>query len=143
MTHTLDWLGFHVDDGDRRYLKFAWTGSGSAEFPIACCAEASVRPGSTDGSCLLVFRFKSQQSDATDLIVLRVGVPADRVQDAKWFVRWLHHEHGVPDRPVDEDEAASLERVPAGADGWLVAPTGQASEELFLEIMDRVESDTD
>jgi hypothetical protein len=139
----LAWPGFQVSYEDHHRLKFSWTGTGLAEFEAECCAEASLRPRSADGSGQLVFRFRGAQSDAADLTVLRVGVPAAHVQDAGQLVQRLRREHGVPDRQDDEDEAAELARVPAETDGWVLAPTGPASEELYDEVMERIENDTD
>ncbi|MFE0191967.1 hypothetical protein [Streptomyces sp. NPDC058989] len=138
----LEWPGFHLvyDEG---VLGLRWSDAADLEVKADRCIEASMRPVSGEGSCQLVFRFKTAPSDATDLIVVRVDVPAAHVQGTEQLIQWLRHEHGVPDRQADEDQAAELVRIPVGADGWILAPTGPASEELFDEVMDRIKNDAD
>ncbi|QTZ93810.1 hypothetical protein [Streptomyces auratus] len=138
----LEWSGFrlHYDEG---ILGLSWSDAAVLEVKAERCIEASLRPKSDDGACQLAFRFKSAPSDATDLIVVRVGVPAGHVQGTKQLLQRLRREHGVPDRQADEDEAVELARVPMGTDGWVLAPTGTASEELFDEVMDRIQNDAD
>ncbi|GAA2328593.1 hypothetical protein GCM10010431_58820 [Streptomyces kunmingensis] len=90
-----------------------------------------------------MFRFRSAESHTADLIVVRADVPTAQVQSAEQFIALLRREHGVSDRLTDEDEATELERVPAGAAGWVLAPTGPASEELFSAVMHRIENESE
>ncbi|WP_432002542.1 hypothetical protein [Streptomyces sioyaensis] len=138
----LEWPGFQLDY-DEGVLGLSWSDAAVLEVKAERCIEASLRPKSDDGSCELAFRFKSAPSDATDLIVARIGVPAAHVQGTEQLIHRLRREHGVPDRQADEDAAAELVRIPVGADGWVLAPTGPASEELFDEVMDRIQHDAD
>ncbi|MFF4156462.1 hypothetical protein [Streptomyces sp. NPDC001678] len=142
MIHRLEWRGFQLvyDEG---ILELVWSGVATLAIKAERCIEASLHSKPGDGSGLLAFRFKSTSSDATDLIVVQVGVPAAHVQSAEQLTQRLRREHGIPDRQADEDETAELARIPAGTDGWVLAPTGPASEELFDEIMNRIENDPD
>ena len=142
MNLRLEWPGFRLTYGEG-VLELGWSGAATLDVKAERCVEASLRPRSCDSCGQLVFRFRSAQSEATDLIVVRVGVPAVHFQSTEHLIQRLRREHGVPDRQADEDETAELCRVPAGADGWVLAPTGAASEDLFGEIMDRIENDTD
>ncbi|MFJ9855370.1 hypothetical protein [Streptomyces sp. NPDC101150] len=138
----LEWPGFLLvyDEG---VLGLTWSDAAALEVKAERCIEASLRPTSGEGSSQLVFRFRSAPSDATGLIVVRVGVPAAHVQGAEQLIQRLRREHGVPDRQAEEAETAELARVPAAAEGWVLAPTGPASEELFDEVMSRIENETD
>ncbi|PJM94416.1 hypothetical protein [Streptomyces sp. CB01373] len=138
----LEWPGFQLvyDEG---VLGLRWSRAADLEVKAELCIEASLRPKSGDGLCQLVLRFKSAPSDATDLIVVRVGVPATHVQSVEQLIQRLRREHDVPDRQADEVETDEFVRAPMGTDGWVLAPTGPASEELFGEVMDRIENDTD
>ncbi|MFI1617150.1 hypothetical protein ACH4VT_09240 [Streptomyces lydicus] len=142
MTLRLEWPGFRLvyDEG---VLGLSWSGAAVLEVKAERCIEASLRPKSGDYLRQLAFRFKSAPSDSTDLIMVRVGVPAAHVQGTEQLIERLRREHGVPDRQADEEEPAELVRVPAGAGGWVLAPTGTASEELFDEVMDRIQNDAD
>ncbi|WP_171163998.1 hypothetical protein [Streptomyces sp. I05A-00742] len=142
MTLRLEWPGFRLvyEEG---VLGLRWSDAADLWVKAERCVEASMRATSADGSGQLAFRFGSAPSDATDLIVVRAGVPADHVQDAEQLVQRLRREHGVPDRRADEDETAELARVPVGTDGWVLAPTGPASEELFDEVMERIKNEAD
>ncbi|OIK00694.1 hypothetical protein [Streptomyces colonosanans] len=138
----LEWPGFQLSCNEG-ILGLRWPGAADLHVKAERCVEASLRPKSGDESCQLVFRFKSAPPDATDLIVVRVSVPAAQVQGAEQLIQWLRREHGVLDQQADEDERAELVRVPTGSDGWVLAPTGTASEELFDEVMDRIKNDAD
>ncbi|MFD0023851.1 hypothetical protein [Streptomyces sp. NPDC058382] len=142
MTLRLEWPGFRLvyDEG---ILGLLWSHAVDLNIKAERCIEASLRPKPGDGSCQMAFRFKSSAFDATDLIVVRVGVPAAHVQSAEQLIQRLRREYGVPDRQGEEDETAELGRVPAGAGGWVLSPTGPASEELFDQVMDRIENDVD
>ncbi|WP_262055978.1 hypothetical protein [Streptomyces sp. STR69] len=138
----LEWAGFQLEYNEG-LLELRWPNAAVLEAKAERCAEASLGPMSGDGSAQLMFRFRSASSDATDLILVRVGVPAAHVQDAEHLIQRLRREHGVPDRRTDEDESADLSRLPARAPGWVLAPAGAASEGLFNEVMDRIANDTD
>lgn len=142
MIRGLEWPGFRLvyDEG---VLGLRWSDAADLEVKAERCIEATMRPKPGDDSRQLVFRFRSGPSDVADLVVVRVDVPAGHVQGAEQLLQWLRREHDIPDRPTDEDETAELARVPAGADGWLLAPTSAASEKLFTEVMDRIEDDSD
>lgn len=143
MTLRLEWPGFRLVH-DEGVLGLRWPGAADLEVKAERCVEASLRPRSGDGSSgQLVFRFRSAPSETADLIVVRVGVPAAHVQGVEQLIQQLRHAYGVPDRQADEDDTADLVRVPAGAHGWVLAPVGPASEELFDEVMDRIENDAD
>ena len=142
MTLCLKWPGFQLEYGEG-VLQLHWPSAAVLEVKAERCAEASLGPVPGDGSAQLMLRFRSTPSDATDLILVRVGVPAAHIQGAEHLIQRLRREHGVPDRRTDEDESADLSRLPARAPGWVLAPTGVASEELFDEVMDRVANDTD
>ncbi|WP_327672192.1 MULTISPECIES: hypothetical protein [unclassified Streptomyces] len=140
MTQRLEWPEFRLEYGEG-ILQLNWSGAAVLEVKAERCIEASLRPISGDGSGQLAFRFRSASSDTTDGIVVRVGVPPAHLQSADALVQRLRREHGVPDRRADEEEAGELARVPAGAPGWVLAPAGPASEELFDEVMDRIGAD--
>ncbi|MGW0538062.1 hypothetical protein [Streptomyces sp. NPDC003032] len=142
MIQQLEWPGFRLTY-DEGVLGLRWSDAADLEVKAERCIEASLRPTSDDRSGQVVFRFRSAPSDAPDLIVVRVGVPSAHVQGAEQLIQRLRREHGVPDRQADEDEAAELARVPAGAGGWVLVPADPASEELFGELMDRIENDAD
>ncbi|MEU6843270.1 hypothetical protein ABZ930_15505 [Streptomyces sp. NPDC046716] len=122
-------------------LELAWEGISFSQFSVVQCAEVSLRHRSPDGEGQLVFRFRTTRRETADLVVVRVTVPAAEVPGARELVGALHHEHGVPDRPADEDETVRLEQVPGEEDGWLLAPAGPESGELFAHVMDRIEND--
>ncbi|MFJ4713973.1 hypothetical protein [Streptomyces sp. NPDC088785] len=140
MKRELSWPGCEILLAEGA-VEFAWPGIAFVQFAVAECAEASLRPRSPDGEGQLVFRFRAARPDTADLIVVRVAVPAAEVPEARDLVAELHHDHGVPDRPADEDGAARLEQVPDEARDWLLAPSGPASAELFAHVMDRIEND--
>ncbi|MGW3100888.1 hypothetical protein [Streptomyces sp. NPDC001100] len=142
MTLRLAWPGFQLKYNEG-LLELSWPDAAVLEAKAERCAEASLGPVSGDGSAQLMFKFRSASSDATDLIVVRVGVPAAHIQGVEHLIQRLRREHGVPDRRTDEDESADLSRLPARGPGWVLAPTGAASEELFDEVMDRIANDTD
>nr|WP_202538660.1 hypothetical protein [Streptomyces sp. SID8379] len=136
----MEWPGFELvlNEG---VLGLRWTDAADLEVKTERCVEASLRPRSGDGSGQLVFRFRSASSEAGDLIVLRVGVPAAHVRGTEELLDLLRREHGVPERQAEEDEAADISRVPSDTREWVLAPTGPASEELFVEVMERIEND--
>ncbi|WP_353945366.1 hypothetical protein ABII15_29900 [Streptomyces sp. HUAS MG91] len=140
MKRELRWPGCHVTL-DAECLECAWEGISFAQFRIAQCAEASLRLRSPDGEGQLVFRFRTARSETADLVVVRLTVPASGVPGARDLVAELHHDHGVPDRPADEDETVPLEQVPNEPDECLLAPVGPASAEFFAHVMDRVGND--
>ncbi len=141
MTLRLEWPGFQLVH-DEGILGLYWTDAAEMHVKAERCVEASLRVTSGDGSVQLTFRFRNAPSPTTDLIVVRIGVPAVHVQDAERLVQLLRREYGVRDRQGD-DESGELSRVPALPDTWVLAPTGPASEDLFEEVMDRIENDTD
>lgn len=142
MTPSLEWPGFRIEYGEGT-LQLCWSGTGIMDVKAERCVDASLRPRSGDASGQLLFRFKSAPADSTDLIVVRVGVPAAHFQGAERLIQRLRREHSVPERQVAEDEATDLARIPTGAEDWVLAPTGSASEDLFDEVMDRIGNDAD
>ncbi|MEU8139861.1 hypothetical protein [Streptodolium elevatio] len=136
MTLHLQWPGFQLDYCEGT-LQLRWPAAVIMDAKAERCAAASLRSRSEDGSGQLTLRFKSAAPETTDLIAVRVDVPVGHVGRVEGLVELLRREHGVPDRPGDE-ETSDLVRIPAEEADWLVAPTGPASEQLFDEVMDRV-----
>ncbi|MDK1472639.1 hypothetical protein QNO07_04230 [Streptomyces sp. 549] len=142
MTPLLEWPGFRLDYAEG-VLSVGLPATADLEVKAERCVEVSLRPRPEGSSGQLLFCFRSAPPEAADLIAVRVVVPAVHFRDVEQLIQRLRRDHGVPDRQADEDGTAELARVPPGTDGWVLAPTGSASEKLFDEVMVRVESDAD
>lgn len=135
----LKWTGFELTYREGT-LELRWSTTAVLDANAARCAAASLRLRPDDGSGQLAFRFRSEGPGATDLIAVRIDVPAAHVRDAEQLIERLRREHNIPDRERDK-ETLQLDRIPVEADDWLLAPTSPVSEQLFDEVMNRIASD--
>lgn len=127
-------------------MDFVWEGLGVFDAKLERCVAATFHSPGPDSGCQMIFRFLfSAGGDAQerqDLVVVRVDAPAGQAREAQMFMDALWRQFGVPEQPEERSDDAELERVP-DAPGWIVAPAGPASEELFEHVMARIARDAD
>ncbi|MFI9239952.1 hypothetical protein [Streptomyces sp. NPDC053079] len=142
----MHWPGFSLSCGSEGRLEFVWESFGVLDAKLERCVAATFHSPGPDSGCQLIFRFRfSAGGDAQerqDLVVVRVDAPARQAREAQMFMNTLWLQFGVPDQPEERGDDTELERVPDGP-GWIVAPAGPASEELFEHVMARISRDTD
>jgi hypothetical protein len=105
------------------------------------CASIRLVPQGSDGAHQWIFQLRAQQRPTPGLLVIRVDVPPDRVNEAEEYTEVLRRRYGIPERQDDAGEDTALERTPVDSQQWIVAPAGPASEELFQHVMARVADD--
>lgn len=138
----LDWPDFQLDCATDGSLTFTWSRFCSIASKTRHCAYVRLVPQGSDGAYQWIFQLRAPQRPTPGLVVVRIDVPPERVREAEEYTELLRERFTLPDRPDDSSEDAVLERVPPNARGWIVAPAGAASEELFRDVMARVADDT-
>ncbi|GAA2636030.1 hypothetical protein [Streptomyces vastus] len=137
----LDWPDFELECTADGRLIFDWHGFCRIGFNVRRCASIRLVPQGPDGAHQWIFQLRAQERPTPGLLVIRVDVPQDRVNEADEYTEVLRRHYGVPERQDDAGEDTPLERTPVDSQQWIVAPAGAASEELFQDVMARVADD--
>jgi hypothetical protein len=143
----LDWPEFQLHCHDDGHLDFLWRHYGRVKSNVEHCTRVQLLPQGPDGLCQWLFHLRFPGGPTPGLLVVRVDVPADRLQEAEEYTDLLRRRYALPEQPDDLEETEDVaeetgfQRVPLNAQEWLVAPAGAASEELFGSLMAYVDSD--
>ncbi|MFD5271395.1 hypothetical protein [Streptomyces sp. NPDC058335] len=153
----LDWPEFQLHCHDDGHLVFLWRQYSIVESNVKHCTRIQLVPQGADGLSQWLFHLRFPAGPTPGLLVIRVDVPADRLQEAKEYTDLLRRRYAVPEQPEQPEKAESgteeiedaedaaeetgFQRVPPDAREWLVAPAGAASEELFGAVLAHVNSD--
>ncbi|MFJ3493475.1 hypothetical protein ACIPPJ_07725 [Streptomyces sp. NPDC086091] len=137
----LDWPEFRLECDEEGHLVFVWKRYSLVKSHIEHCTRVQLLPQGPDGLAQWHFHLRFPHGPTPGLLVVRVDVPADRLEEAEEYTELLRRRHGVPDHPDDGTEDTGLHRIPPESPDWIVAPAGAASEELFGTVMARVDGD--
>ncbi|MEU6271789.1 hypothetical protein ABZ871_05095 [Streptomyces populi] len=143
----LDWPEFQLSCRDDGHLVFLWHRYSLVKSNMEHCTRIQLLPQGPDSLSPWLFHLRFPGGPTPGLLVVRVDVPPDRLQEAEEYTGLLRRRYAVPEQPdgteetEDAAEETGLQRVPPDAPEWLVAPAGAASEELFGVVMAHVDSD--
>jgi hypothetical protein len=138
----LDWPEFQLEcRGDGR-LTFAWRRYSSVASHVDHCSHVRLLPQGSDGLSQWVFHLRFPEGPTQGLLVVRVDVPPDRMEEAEEYTELLRRRFHIPEQAPDTGEEAGLQRVPLDTQEWIAAPAGPASEELFALVSARIDGDT-
>ncbi|MET8080561.1 hypothetical protein [Streptomyces sp. NPDC005303] len=138
----LDWPDFRLECHGDGYLTFQWHRNGSIESHVRRCSHVRLLPQGSDGLSQWVFHLRFPDGPTPGLLVVRVDVEADRLQEAEQYTDLLRRHFGIPEQAPDAAEEAGWRRVPTDSPGWIAAPAEAASEELFAAVSARIDADT-
>jgi hypothetical protein len=137
----LDWPEFEVECDQTGHLVFHWLRYGKVRSHVRRCSQLRLLPQGSDGLSQWVFHLRFPEGPTPGLLVVRVDVPADLLEEAEGYTEQLRRRFGIPEQAGDTAEEPELRRVPLDAPQWLAAPASAASEELFAAVRARVDGD--
>ncbi|MFF5480489.1 hypothetical protein ACFY5C_24540 [Streptomyces sp. NPDC012935] len=138
----LDLPDFTLECREDDRLIFTWRRYSRIESSVRHCTRLRLLPPGSDGLSQWVFHLRFPEGPTPGLLVVRVDVPADRLQEAQDYTDLLRRRYDIPEQAPDGTEDEELLRVPLDEPGWIAAPASNASEELFTTVMARAASDT-
>ncbi|KUL43153.1 hypothetical protein [Streptomyces regalis] len=138
----LDWPEFGLECRDDGRLIFVWRRYSRIESNVRHCSHVRLLPQGPDELSQWVFHLRFPEGPTPGLVVVRVDVPPDRLQEAEEYTDLLRRHYGVPEHAPDAVEDTGLRRVPQEGAEWIATPASDASEELFAAVMARAEGDT-
>jgi hypothetical protein len=139
----LDWPEFQLDCRGDGHLVFLWPRYGVVKSNVEHCVRMRLLPQGADGLSQWVFHLRVPEGPTPGLLVVRVDVPPDRLEEAEQYTDLLRRRFGVPEHPPGTAEDSGLQRVPLETPEWIAAPAGAASEELYAVIAARIDGDAD
>lgn len=150
----LDWPEFQLHCHDDGRLAFVWRRYSLVKSDIEHCTRIQLLQQGPDGLSPWLFHLRFPEGPTPGLLVVRVDVPADRLQEAEEYTDLLRRRYAIPERAEESEtagepeentedpaEETGFQRVPLDAPEWLVAPAGAASEELFGAVLAHVDGD--
>jgi hypothetical protein len=138
----LQWQDFRLDCDSDGQLVFEWPKFCRIASHARLCASVRLVPQGAGGAGQWIFQLRSPERRTPGLVVVRVDVPPDLLREAEEYTELLRRHFGIPDHQDEAAEDAELGRVPVESREWIVAPAGEASEELFRDVMARVAGDS-
>ncbi|NUP33952.1 MAG: hypothetical protein HOU01_19910 [Streptomycetaceae bacterium] len=138
----LDWPEFQLECDRDGYLTFRWPSYSLIKSNVCHCSCVRLLPQGSDELSQWVFHLRFPEGPTPGLLVVRVDVPLDRLEEAEQYTDLLRRRHGVPEHATDPTEDGGFQRVPLDTPEWMAAPASTASEELFAAVTARVEGDT-
>jgi hypothetical protein len=139
---TLDWPEFRLACHSDGFLTFTWSRYSSIKSEARHCTHVRLLPQGPDGLSQWVFHLRFPEGPTPGLLVVRVDVAADRLEEAEQYTDLLRRRFGIPEQPPDAAVEAGWQRVPVDSPEWIAAPAGAASEELFAAVSARIDADT-
>ncbi|MER5941078.1 hypothetical protein ABT121_27555 [Streptomyces sp. NPDC001928] len=137
-----DWPDFTLECREDDRLDFVWPRYGRIASNVRHCTRLRLLPPGSDGLSQWIFHLRFPEGPTPGLLVVRVDVPADRLQEAQDFTDLLRRRFKIPEQAPDGAEDEELRRVPLDEPEWIAAPASNASEELFTTVMARAQGDT-
>ncbi|ANP53701.1 hypothetical protein J2Z21_008019 [Streptomyces griseochromogenes] len=137
----LDWPDFELTCDGNGSLTFLWRRHSRIESHVGLCSGVRLLPQGSDGLSQWVFHLRFPKGPTPGLLVVRVDVPPDRLEEAQQYTDLLRRRFGVPEHATNHAEEAGFQRVPLDGPEWIAAPASAASEELFDAVTARAESD--
>lgn len=140
---TLDWPEFQLRCQSDGLLVFRWRRYGSVKSDVRHCSQVRLLPQGPDGLSQWVFQLRFPEGPTPGLLVVRVDVAPDRLEEAEQYTDLLRRRYGVPEQAPDAAEETGWLRVPVDSpEEWITAPAGAASEELFAAVSARIDAGT-
>jgi len=147
-------------------LAVDWGPDAGLRVPAQWCTSVTMVAGQDTGA-QLVFQVRTGVGEATGFLKFRLDVDAEGTDTAGRFVEDIRRECGIEDvdEGADEDadenpdegdiedvegdtedvegvdrkvEGSPLLRVPYGDPDWIGCPAGPATEELYVDVVDRL-----
>ncbi|MFD3612826.1 hypothetical protein ACFWXA_33105 [Streptomyces atroolivaceus] len=117
---------------------FVWQGSGTLDMSVDRCTSLRIGPRGRQGDTQLVFLFRLDGHETSDMVVARLDVPTQYAAEAERFVAGVRTRYGIVPQLDNSGGEEAVSRVPRHDGYWITAPTHDDSEGLYREILDRI-----